>query len=157
MKKYKNTTKSTFFCCNYVTYFNNFAFDLILYSTPPITFNRLITELKKKTNASTYLLLKDIFPQNAVDLKMISEKGLIYRYFRKREKILYQISDWIGCMSMANVNYVLKNNSWLAPEKVEVNPNSIEILDPPALTTAGSPYSRLFEGKTSPPKECAKC
>ena len=128
-------------------YFNNFSFDLIIYSTPPITFNSLIAELKKKTNASTYLLLKDIFPQNAVDLKLMSEKGFIYRYFRKREEILYQISDRIGCMSPANVNYVLKNNSWLAPEKVEVNPNSIEVLDSPALTNAENPYARLFEGK----------
>ena len=128
-------------------YFNNFSFDLIIYSTPPITFNSLISELKKKTNASTYLLLKDIFPQNAVDLKLMSEKGFIYRYFRKREEILYQISDRIGCMSLANVNYVLKNNSWLAPEKVEVNPNSIEVLDSPSLTNAENPYAQLFEGK----------
>jgi glycosyltransferase involved in cell wall biosynthesis len=128
-------------------YFNNLSVDLILYSTPPITFNRLITELKKKTNAQTYLLLKDIFPQNAIDLKLVSKKGLIYRYFKKREEILYRISDRIGCMSSANVDYVLKNNSWLASEKVEVNPNSIEILDSPILSNAESPYSHLFEGK----------
>lgn len=37
----------------------------------------------------TYLMLKDIFPQNAVDLGMLSKngiKGLLYYYFRHKEK-----------------------------------------------------------------------
>ncbi len=102
-------------------------FDLILYSTPPITFTNLIRQLKKESNAKTYLLLKDIFPQNAVDLKLINSRGILYRYFRKKEKELYQISDFIGCMSPANLNYVLKNNPEIDAKKIEVNPNSISV------------------------------
>ena len=45
-------------------------FDLCLYSTPPITFNKVIAWQKSK-GVRTYLLLKDIFPQNAVDLGMM--------------------------------------------------------------------------------------
>lgn len=68
-------------------YLSNVTFDLILYSTPPITFNRVIEKLKTKNEkAISYLLLKDIFPQNAVDLGMISNKSLIYRLFRSKEK-----------------------------------------------------------------------
>ena len=53
-------------------YFSNVRFDLILYSTPPITFNKVIKAAKRRNSqAMTYLLLKDIFPQNAVDLGMI--------------------------------------------------------------------------------------
>lgn len=102
-------------------------FDLILYSTPPITFTYLIKQLKKASNAKTYLLLKDIFPQNAVDLKLINSRGILYNYFRKQEKLLYQISDFIGCMSPANLNYILKNNPELDRNKLEVNPNSINV------------------------------
>ncbi len=109
-------------------YFKNQKFDLILYSTPPITFVNLIKHIQSRTAARTYLLLKDIFPQNAVDLKMFSQHGLIYRYFRKKEKDLYRISDHIGCMSPFNRKYILANNSELAETKVEVNPNSIELL-----------------------------
>ncbi len=101
--------------------------DLILYSTPPITFTNLIKRLKKAAHAKTYLLLKDIFPQNAVDLKLMKKNGLIYKYFRRKEKILYQISDYIGCMSLENMKYILKYNPEIDPQKVEVNPNSIEI------------------------------
>ena len=51
--------------------------DLILYSTPPITFPKVIQYLKQSNpQAKTYLLLKDIFPQNAVDLGMMSKSGL---------------------------------------------------------------------------------
>jgi glycosyltransferase involved in cell wall biosynthesis len=102
-------------------------FDLILYSTPPITFTNLIKRIKKVSQAKTYLLLKDIFPQNAVDLKLINNNGILFKYFRSKEKILYNISDHIGCMSPANMNYVLKHNSEIDAKKVEINPNSIEI------------------------------
>ena len=103
-------------------------FDLILYSTPPITFHKAVFKLKKRDNAVTYLMLKDIFPQNSVDLGMLSRhglKGLVYRYFRNKERKLYSVSDYIGCMSPANVEYVLQNNPPLDPEKVGLCPNSI--------------------------------
>lgn len=113
-------------------YFSAIRFDLVLYSTPPITFCRAVEFVKRRDNAKTYLLLKDIFPQNAVDIGMMSKfgvKGLIYRYFRKKEKKLYAISDYIGCMSQANVDYVLKHNPEINPDIVEVCPNSVEVVD----------------------------
>lgn len=113
-------------------YFGDIKFDLILYSTPPITLVNAISYVRKRDHAKTYLLLKDIFPQNAVDLGMMSKsgiKGLIYKVFRNKEKKLYRISDYIGCMSQANVDYVLKHNPEISPEKVEICPNSVEVVD----------------------------
>lgn len=107
-------------------YLGGFRFDLVLYSTPPITFSKIISYIKKRDGAYCYLLLKDIFPQNAVDMKMISKEGILHRYFLRKEKKLYQVSDTIGCMSPANVNFLLKHNQDISPDKVEVNPNSIE-------------------------------
>ncbi len=106
-------------------YFAHVKFDLIIYSTPPITFSKVVYYFKKRDAAQSYLLLKDIFPQNAVDLGMMKKQGLIYRYFRKKERELYAVSDYIGCMSPANVQYVLAHNATIKPERVEVNPNSI--------------------------------
>lgn len=101
------------------------SFDLILYSTPPITLATPVMQLKKLFRCRTYLMLKDIFPQNAVDLGMFSERGPIYRYFRMQERKLYRVSDKIGCMSPANVEYVLKHNSDISHDKVEMCPNAI--------------------------------
>lgn len=108
---------------------SDIKFDLILYPTPPITFYKVIKYLKKRDGAMAYLMLKDIFPQNAVDLNFFSKRNPIYKYFRNREKKLYQISDYIGCMSQANVDYLLKHNPYLDPKKVEILPNSINPID----------------------------
>jgi len=113
-------------------YFSNVKFDLVLYSTPPITLLGAIEYVKKRDNAKTYLLLKDIFPQNAVDIGMLSVsgiKGLLYRHFRKQEKKLYDISDKIGCMSQANVDYVIGHNPQIDVKKIEICPNSIDLSD----------------------------
>ena len=114
-------------------HFKGVNFDLILYSTPPITFPKVI-EYAKKANpsAKTYLLLKDIFPQNAVDMGMLSVtgvKGLLYKFFRSKEKCLYAHTDFIGCMSPANVKYVLEHNPEISPDRVEIAPNSIELIE----------------------------
>lgn len=111
-------------------HFKNIHFDLILYPTPPITLANTIAWAKKHYKARTYLMLKDIFPQNAVDLGMMRKtglKGLIYKYFRRKEKIFYSISDYIGCMSPANVQYVLGHNPEIKSDKVEVCPNCLLI------------------------------
>lgn len=114
-------------------YFKGVKFDLILYSTPPITLTKAIASAKKvNPNAISYLMLKDIFPQNAVDLGMLQTtgiKGFLYRSFRKKEKKMYALSDFIGCMSPANVQYVLRHNPEIDPRIVEICPNSFAIPD----------------------------
>lgn len=107
-------------------------YDLVLYPTPPITLAGVVDWVKRRDGARTYLLLKDIFPQNAVDIGILSKtglQGLIYRYFRAKEKQLYAISDRIGCMSQANVDYLLRQNPEIDPAKVEICPNSVEPLE----------------------------
>lgn len=114
-------------------YYGDVKFDLILYSTPPITFNKVISYAKEtsRNKATTYLMLKDIFPQNAVDLGLMKTtglQGLLYKVFRNKERELYRISDWIGCMSPANARYVIEHNPGIDSTKVELAPNSIEIV-----------------------------
>lgn len=98
-------------------------FDLIIIPTPPITLISLAVWLKNQSNAKLYLILRDIFPQNGVDLKLMSKNGLAYRYFRKLEKKLYQKSDSIGCMSPENINYVKRHNNYLDHTKLHLLPN----------------------------------
>ena len=109
-------------------YLSDVQFDLITYSTPPITFTNVVKFLKKRNpQAISYLQLKDIFPQNAVDLGLFGEKSFFNWYFRCKEKNLYQVSDYIGCMSPANVKFVLDHNPEVEASRVEVAPNSIEL------------------------------
>ena len=108
-------------------YFADIRFDLVIYTTPPITFANVVKFIKKRDGAVSYLMLKDIFPQNAVDIGIMSKlgwKGLIYHFFREKEKRLYRVSDYIGCMSPANMEYVTAHNSYINPNRVEECPNS---------------------------------
>ena len=92
----------------------------------------MVRYLKNKNpKAISYLQLKDIFPQNAVDMGMFGEKGVFNWYFRNKEKALYKASDFIGCMSPANVKFVLEHNPEIDAKRVEVAPNSIEAPYPP--------------------------
>lgn len=117
-------------------YWSNVCFDLILYATPPITFERVIRHVIENTKwrfgkrPITYLMLKDIFPQNAVDLGMFQKDSPIYAYFRLKEKRLYRISDYIGCMSPENCRYLLRHNPQINRERVEVLPNSVKPVKP---------------------------
>jgi len=141
-------------------YLSGVKFDLITYSTPPITFTDVVKFMKDiNPGAVSYLQLKDIFPQNAVDIEMMTSavhgswftvhgwvertKYLLYRYFRNKEKKLYQVSDYIGCMSPANVEYVLKHNPEIPKERVEVAPNSLELRDE-SLESVESPEDKSF-------------
>lgn len=111
-------------------YYSDVKFDLILYSTPPITFANVIKYIKKRDGAKSYLLLKDIFPQNAVDIGILTEKGLksiIYKFFKRKEEKLYDLSDYIGCMSQANIDYLINHNPNIDKSKLHINPNSIEV------------------------------
>ena len=109
--------------------FKDVRFDAVIYPTPPITFYRIVRFIKKRDNAFCYLLLKDIFPQNAVDIGILRKtgiKGVVYRRFRRIERSLYNVSDKIGCMSPANVTYLLKHNPYIDKKRVETFPNCIE-------------------------------
>ena len=99
-------------------------FEVVLYETPPITWAGIVKEIKKKNKIKSFLMLKDIFPQNAVDIGLMKKEGIIFKYFKRKEKLLYEISDYIGCMSKGNMDYILKNNPEISQEKVYYFPNT---------------------------------
>jgi glycosyltransferase involved in cell wall biosynthesis len=110
-------------------YLSSESFDLVLYSTPPITFIKTLKYIRKiSPNVFIYLMLKDIFPQNAVDIGMMSNKGLLYKMFRNKEKTLYSLVDYVGVMSEANRQYILKQDPELKG-RVEILPNAISLRD----------------------------
>lgn len=113
-------------------YYSNIKFDLVLYSTPPIMAVGVVEYIKKRDSATSYLMLKDIFPQNAVDIGMMKDKGirgLLYKYFRKKEIALYSSSDRIGCMSNANIKFLVDHNPQIDIGKINICPNCINCVD----------------------------
>jgi len=108
-------------------YLKDKSFDLILFNTPPVTLSGFLKYLKKSFDCPLYLLLKDMWPYGFADNGLIKENGLVYKYFKRHEKNLFELSDHIGCMSPASVEFVLKQYPEMDPGKVEFCPNSIRI------------------------------
>lgn len=106
----------------------NKEFDICLYFSPPITITKTLAFVKKKYGTFNYLWLKDIFPQNAVDMGLMRSNSCTHKYFKSIERKYYDLSDKIGVMSPANKDYLIQNacgNN--LDSKVEVCPNCIKI------------------------------
>lgn len=99
--------------------------DWVITPTPPITLTPLVWWIKRRTKAKFYLVLRDIFPQNAVDLGFMSRFGPIYTVFRLLEKWAYSTADAIGCMSPGNAHYVTDHNAGIDVSKLHLLPNWI--------------------------------
>ncbi|MEZ9526969.1 glycosyltransferase family 4 protein [Enterovibrio norvegicus] len=79
--------------------------DLCINYSPTIFFGPLMKKIKKEQGSFVYLILRDMFPQWAIDEGMISANGPVARYFRFFEKLNYNASDCVGLMSQANIDY----------------------------------------------------
>ena len=74
-----------------------FSSDLVLYSTPPITFASVVDYLKQCDHAKTYLLLKEtFFLKNAVDIgcfPKVASKRIAQYAFGKRKRIFIEFRN----------------------------------------------------------------
>lgn len=104
---------------NIKKYWKNIKFDLVISHTPPITFTPVIKWLKQNYEIKSYLILRDIFPQNAKDLGII-KNNFLFQLFRYKEKQLYKYSDYIGCMSEGNIEFLKKQDPEIDAEKLHI-------------------------------------
>lgn len=109
-------------------YIQDFHFDAVIVSTPPITYLNTVEKFKKKFNSRIYLILRDIFPQNARDLGII-RNPILFNYFRRKERKLYFISDYIGCMSTGNIDYIVQHNPEVIRKKLHLLPNWKKVME----------------------------
>ncbi len=95
----------------------------IVYS-PPLTLGLTAYFMKMIQGSKFIFNVQDLFPQNAIDLKVLTNKYLI-KIFRCLEKFIYKKSRFITVHSQGNREYIL--NIGIAPEKVVVIPNWVDI------------------------------
>ncbi len=96
----------------------NFNIDGLLWYSPSIFHGRLIKHLKKKNIFKSYLIIRDIFPEWALDLKLMN-KNIIYYFFRSVANYQYSQADLIGVQSPGNLKY-FENNSSSSNANIEV-------------------------------------
>ncbi|MCR5651445.1 MAG: glycosyltransferase family 4 protein [Lachnospiraceae bacterium] len=130
-------------------------FDIIAYPTPPVTLAPVVKKCREHYRCITYLMLKDIFPQNAVDIGFMSKNGPAFGYFKKLERMLYENSSKIGCMSEGNTEYLKKKEPWIKPEIIELFPNTVRVKEIPADATPedkGAGLKFMFGGNMGKPQ-----
>lgn len=116
---------------------NEHTFDGVIYYSPSIFFGGLVNKIKQLSNCSSYLVLRDLFPQWVIDAGMLNKSSLIARYFKFFEQYSYQAANTIGLMSEKNrevfsqsnrADYpteILRNWADTTPSNIDISANSI--------------------------------
>jgi len=90
-------------------YFKENPHDFIVYYSPTIFWGTLVSRLKKIWGVSSYLVLRDFYPQMFVDEGHIHKHSPIAYYFRFFEWLSYQAADTIAIESPKNLEWFTKN------------------------------------------------
>jgi glycosyltransferase involved in cell wall biosynthesis len=104
--------------------------DGVIWYSPSIFHGPLIHAIKLASNCKSYLIIRDIFPQWAADMGLMSKRGLIYLFFNTVARYQYSVADIIGVQSPGNLDY-FKDWSVRGNRRLEVLQNWL--FDSPAI------------------------
>lgn len=83
----------------------------VVWYAPSIFHGPLASALKKNSDCKGYLIIRDIFPEWAVDMGLMG-RGLTYRFFNAIAQYQYSVADVIGVQTSGNCNYFAR---WQRP------------------------------------------
>lgn len=86
----------------------NQHWDGVVWYAPSIFHGPLANALKKKSRCKGYLVIRDIFPEWAVDMGLMG-RGLPYRFFNAVAHYQYSVANVIGVQTPGNKGYF---DSW---------------------------------------------
>lgn len=78
--------------------------DGVAWYAPSIFHAPFVNDLKKGSDCKGYLIIRDIFPEWAVDMGLMG-RGLIYRFFSAVARYQYSVADIIGVQTPGNLSY----------------------------------------------------
>lgn len=93
--------------------FRSVRWDAVVWYSPSIFFGPLIVKLKRSSKCCSYLILRDIFPEWAVDLGLL-RRGLVYHFFKLVARYQYAAANTIGVQSPSNLSYLAH---WAKPRR----------------------------------------
>jgi glycosyltransferase involved in cell wall biosynthesis len=124
--------------------FADVRWDGVMWYSPTIFLGPIANALRKKSGCRSYLILRDIFPEWAVDMGLLG-RGLPYRFFKAIERFQYSVADVIGVQTAANLPYF---NTWATKRgrRVEVLQNWLA--DAPSVGCSISIAASSLAGRT---------
>ena len=92
------------------------SWDGVVWYSPSIFWGPLVKLLKLQSSCRSYLILRDIFPEWAVDIGVM-KRGIAYYLLKYVERYQYTIADVIGVQTPSNLTYF---NSWNSQPRARV-------------------------------------
>ena len=95
-------------------------FDGIIWYSPSIFHGFFVKYLKMRNYCKSYLVVRDIFPEWALDLGLM-RRGLAFYFFKCVAEYQYRVADTIGIQTAGNFKYFQKHKktevlqNWLGP------------------------------------------
>lgn len=101
--------------------FYNSDWDCILWHSPSIFYAPLVSHLNKRKRSKKYLILRDIFPQWAIDIGLL-RSSIASKFLQGVARYNYSQADIIGIQSPGNHVYL---KDWIMDpnRKLEILPN----------------------------------
>jgi glycosyltransferase involved in cell wall biosynthesis len=78
--------------------------DGVVWYSPSIFHGPFVSSLKKSSRCKSYLIIRDIFPEWAVDMGLMG-RGLPYQFFSAIARYQYAVADTIGIQTPGNSVY----------------------------------------------------
>jgi glycosyltransferase involved in cell wall biosynthesis len=122
----------------------NEHWDGVAWYSPTIFLGPLVRALKRRDRCRAYLIVRDLFPDWAVDAGMM-RRGLAYRFFKAVERFQYRQADAIGVQTPSNAPLVAKDAP--AGARIEVLHNWLDAPPIPA-GDEGEPSLQRLAGRT---------
>lgn len=101
-------------------------FDAVVWYSPTIFLGPMVRWLKKQNNAKSYLILRDIFPQWAADMGIIS-RGPVFHVLNAVAKHQYRSADVIGVQSVGNIAFFSSREVGRLKARLEVLHNWLSV------------------------------
>ena len=119
----------------------NERWDGVVWYAPSIFFGPIVSALKCTSRCKSYLIIRDIFPEWAVDMGLMS-RGLPYWFFKGVANYQYSVADVIGIQAQGNQIYFSDRKDY----HIEVLQNWLT--DAPNVGCSISVASTVLAGRT---------
>lgn len=116
----------------------------VVWYSPSIFLGPIARALKKSSQCRGYLIVRDIFPEWAVDMGLLG-RGLPYRFFKAVERYQYVTADVIGVQTPANASYF---DRWARPERRRIEVLQNWLADAPDTGCSISVDAGRLAGRT---------
>lgn len=97
----------------------NIKWDGVVWYSPSIFHGPLVSALKRSSGCKSYLIIRDIFPEWALDMNLMG-RGLPYLFFKIVANYQYAVADVIGVQTPGNLKYF---KGIAHRKRIEVLPN----------------------------------